>query len=229
MIKRAFTLAEVLITLTIIGVVAAITIPSVVANAHQQEFKTGLKKAVAALDQAVQLNIAIENETPYENGNLFYYLQRHMAVVKNSANGYHYGVANSYGRRAMKNMAFYTKDGMRFEIPRNWDCLDTIRPHESGWGAHYHGKPGNCGSWGLNREIDKGKDWANSDPCVVVVDVNGDRKPHPNANAANNPWSENYPSPWGTTYTDTFVILITNDGAVPFGTLAQKVMYDAQQ
>ena len=229
MIKRAFTLAEVLITLTIIGVVAAITIPSVIANAHQQEFKTGLKKAVAALDQAVQLNIAIENETPYENGNIFYYLQRHMAVVKNSANGYHYGVSNfSRYKHSMKNMAFYTKDGMRFEVPSGYYCTG-LRFHESNWCVYTHNY--RCGSWGMNLETDKGKDWSagDADPCIVMVDVNGDRKPHPNSNAANNPWSENYPSPWGTTYTDTFLILITNDGAVPFGTLAQKVMYDAQQ
>ena len=223
MLKRAFTLAEVLITLTIIGVVAAITIPSVIANAHQQEFKTGLKKAVAALDQAVQLNIAIENETPYENGDLFYYLQRHMAVVKNSTYGYHYGVSNYSNRRStQKNRAFYTKDGMRFEIPYGGPQW-SMRFHETGrtvWTSSSR-----CGSWGLNREIDRGKDWANYNPCLVMVDVNGDRKPHPN----NNSWGENYPSPWGTTYTDIFTILITNDGAVPFGTLAQKVMYDAQQ
>ncbi|MDO5438036.1 MAG: prepilin-type N-terminal cleavage/methylation domain-containing protein, partial [bacterium] len=44
--KKGFTLAEVLITLAIIGVVAAISIPSVISNSQQQEFKTGLRKAV---------------------------------------------------------------------------------------------------------------------------------------------------------------------------------------
>ena len=34
--KKAFTLAEVLITLAIIGVVAAISIPSVISNSQQQ-------------------------------------------------------------------------------------------------------------------------------------------------------------------------------------------------
>ncbi len=43
--EKGFTLAEVLITLAIIGVVAAISIPSVISNSQQQEFKTGLKKS----------------------------------------------------------------------------------------------------------------------------------------------------------------------------------------
>ena len=42
--KCAFTLAEVLITLTIIGVVAAMTIPVVSAKVKQHEYKTAAKK-----------------------------------------------------------------------------------------------------------------------------------------------------------------------------------------
>ena len=56
--KKGFTLAEVLITLAIIGIVAALTIPSVISNYQQQEFKTGLKKAVSVLNEAIQTNIA---------------------------------------------------------------------------------------------------------------------------------------------------------------------------
>ena len=59
-----FTLAEVLITLAIIGVVAAMTIPSVIINTNQQEYKTGLKKAVSVLNQAITMNMALENLTP---------------------------------------------------------------------------------------------------------------------------------------------------------------------
>lgn len=43
--KQAFTLAEVLITLAIIGIVAALSIPSVISNTQQAEYRTGLKKA----------------------------------------------------------------------------------------------------------------------------------------------------------------------------------------
>lgn len=54
--KNAFTLAEVLITLGIIGVVAAMTVPTLVGQTGEQEYKTGLKKAVSTINQAVQLN-----------------------------------------------------------------------------------------------------------------------------------------------------------------------------
>ena len=43
--QTAFTLAEVLITLGIIGVVAAMTLPSLIANHQKQVYVTGLKKA----------------------------------------------------------------------------------------------------------------------------------------------------------------------------------------
>ncbi len=53
MIKRGFTLAEVLITLAIIGVVAALTIPAVVRNYQKTQTVTQLKKAYSGLNQAM--------------------------------------------------------------------------------------------------------------------------------------------------------------------------------
>ena len=44
--KNAFTLAEVLITLGIIGVVAAMTIPTLISNTNGAQFKTAYKKAL---------------------------------------------------------------------------------------------------------------------------------------------------------------------------------------
>lgn len=42
--KKAFTLAEVLITLGIIGVVAAMTIPVLLVNTTSQKYRSKLKK-----------------------------------------------------------------------------------------------------------------------------------------------------------------------------------------
>lgn len=56
----AFTLAEVLITLGIIGVVAAMTIPTLLTNIQDRELKTALRKQYSILSQATS-NIKSEN------------------------------------------------------------------------------------------------------------------------------------------------------------------------
>ncbi|MGN0030795.1 MAG: type II secretion system protein [Candidatus Gastranaerophilaceae bacterium] len=53
MTKRfGFTLAEVLITLGIIGVVAAMTIPTLIANTNGAKFRSQFKKTISTLNQA---------------------------------------------------------------------------------------------------------------------------------------------------------------------------------
>ena len=42
--KKGFTLAEVLLTLVIIGIVAALTVPGFLNNSNQQEYKSAIKK-----------------------------------------------------------------------------------------------------------------------------------------------------------------------------------------
>ena len=50
--RSGFTLAEVLITLGIIGVVAAMTIPNLIANTNGAKFRSQFKKTVSTLNQA---------------------------------------------------------------------------------------------------------------------------------------------------------------------------------
>ena len=50
--KNAFTLAEVLITLGIIGVVAAMTIPNLMSNIKAQQYTKKFKKTISTLSQA---------------------------------------------------------------------------------------------------------------------------------------------------------------------------------
>ena len=59
--KTGFTLAEVLITLSIIGVVAMMTLPALMTNVQEQQAKTGLKKGLNTLIEAAQLNLAVES------------------------------------------------------------------------------------------------------------------------------------------------------------------------
>ena len=50
--RFGFTLAEVLITLGIIGVVAAMTIPTLIANTNAAKFRSQFKKTISTLNQA---------------------------------------------------------------------------------------------------------------------------------------------------------------------------------
>lgn len=57
-VKFAFTLAEVLITLGIIGVVAAMTIPVLIAKLHGRQYSTSFKKALSTLTNAARMSEA---------------------------------------------------------------------------------------------------------------------------------------------------------------------------
>ena len=59
--KNAFTLAEVLITLGIIGVVAAMTMPTLLNSTQGAQYRTAYKKALSVLSQAVVLNVALDD------------------------------------------------------------------------------------------------------------------------------------------------------------------------
>ena len=65
--KSGFTLAEVLITLGIIGVVAAMTIPTLIANTISAKFRSQFKKTISTLNQAglmAQAQYDIDYSTP---------------------------------------------------------------------------------------------------------------------------------------------------------------------
>jgi len=58
--KNGFTLAEVLITLAIIGVVATLTLPALMTNTAEQQSITAFKKLMNTLNEAGQMNSALE-------------------------------------------------------------------------------------------------------------------------------------------------------------------------
>ena len=85
--RIAFTLAEVLITLGIIGVVAALTLPSLITNYQKQVIETRLSKFYTTMNQAV-LNSQIENgdfrdwELSKENNLYKAYLKKYLKTTK---------------------------------------------------------------------------------------------------------------------------------------------------
>lgn len=63
--KRGFSLSEVLIVLGVIGVVASLTLPSVIKNYQQQQTISKLKKVYTNLNQAIKLSQADNDEYKY--------------------------------------------------------------------------------------------------------------------------------------------------------------------
>ncbi len=64
MTKRfGFTLAEVLITLGIIGVVAAMTMPTLINQTNGAQYKAAYKKALSAIAQGITLNVALDDKS----------------------------------------------------------------------------------------------------------------------------------------------------------------------
>ena len=81
--KFGFTLAEVLITLGIVGVVAAMTIPNVVKNYKAIVLRSQLNKAYSSFAQATQMILTQEfdNTNQFENisvSEFLIYLQKYM-------------------------------------------------------------------------------------------------------------------------------------------------------
>ena len=155
MTKRlGFTLAEVLITLGIIGVVAAMTIPTLMNQTGQAEFRTGFKKAVSTLNQAITMNVALDNSdfsalttgTTAGSATIFNMFKTRMNVI-NTAVGAVTTLGTVFNTGAGSNYTLYFSDGMAMTFPQAATGCTT-----------------NVGAGAAN--------------CRMVVDVNGTKKPN---------------------------------------------------
>ncbi len=90
----AFTLAEVLITLGIIGVVAALTVPALIQQQHKLVVETRLKKFYSVINQAITMSERDNGDklywTPSDSDDLWNsYLKKYIKYVKEE--DYYYG------------------------------------------------------------------------------------------------------------------------------------------
>ncbi len=138
--KSAFTLAEVLITLGIIGVVAAMTMPTLLNSTQGAQYRAAVKKELSVLSQAVVLNIALDDydmsqTTGVTAGGTFptmYNLfKNRMNVVSVSGSGLPSGTTSSaegwtannntavkFGAKQTSNYTFFFNDGTTFTFRR---------------------------------------------------------------------------------------------------------------
>lgn len=76
--KGAFTLAEVLITLGIIGVVAALTLPSLIQKYQEQVLENQLKKMYSTISQGIQKAMAFIDSVIQNFFSLVYILNKNL-------------------------------------------------------------------------------------------------------------------------------------------------------
>lgn len=166
--KTAFTLAEVLVTLAIIGVVAALTVPTLITNIQDTQNKTAFKKFYSDLAQA---NIKVDEDhngsikglnVPFASiaENYIDNLKLYMSVVKQCgwAGG---GPLLSAGNCWHADGVVKYMDGSPFPSASNQPTLI----FSNGAIMMYYSSDNNCVSY--------------ADTCVTfIVDVNGLKGPN---------------------------------------------------
>ena len=111
-IFKAFTLAEVLITLGIIGVVAAMTMPTLINQTNGAQYKAAFKKSLSAISQAATLNASLE-DMDFADLNVSSYtieqlLKDRMNVVKTKGLG-ELSSTNYTPKKSVSNALLYDK------------------------------------------------------------------------------------------------------------------------
>ena len=131
--KNGFTLAEVLITLAIIGVVATLTLPALMTNTQEQQAITGFKKGINTLTEASQMNQAIAgfdfasfNETSTNNPETqsLYGLLANRTNVDYQLTGADTDAADAVNNGA-SNFVIFFRDGSAVAFPNDNNTLVT--------------------------------------------------------------------------------------------------------
>ena len=170
--KRAFTLAEVLITLGIIGVVAALTLPTLIANYRNQVYATQLKKSVSMLEQGFKKVLADEGVDNLSDTSLF-------SSIEGDEYGYLRDLSTDDGKKFVEGMKKYFKiieagkgDNHHYDdltTVRNWDfgnCLITFADGSQ------------IGSCNFQKIASKSSNIATTFQGTFYIDVNGDKRPN---------------------------------------------------
>ena len=161
-INNGFTLAEVLITLVIIGVIAAMTIPTLMKNTNKQEYVVGLKKAYSAMTQVTNKIIAEEGNPKCSiggwacsNDDVYDMYKKYLSIAKDCSSSsdcsqqQYLQLTGGYMDFFTDIKGLITNDGIRFAF---------LGVNENCEGSDSGTKSGGC-FW-------------------IRVDVNGEKKPN---------------------------------------------------
>ena len=161
--ELAFTLAEVLITLGIIGIVAALTLPNLISNYREKQTITQVKKAYSLLSQALTSAISeYGNLNDWQDDSKEFFdsvIYERLNVVKTCSLP-----TKCSGLNYTRPPAYVLDNGMVFQTTARktnvedengyHQCRTSLAQANNSTGIHY----GNC--------------------AVVMVDLNGSKKPN---------------------------------------------------
>lgn len=176
--KKGFTLAEVLTTLMVIGVVAAMTIPTLMNSTKDQQDKVAFKKAMSVLGQGAQLMMAKEVECRVKDNDSLAKCFAEYALSGTRGLTTYESTDDSgagSGTAHTNTNVIVTPDGMAFGFYYNGNNSATgYRSLSDICGERFTGAVLTGGSSNTSIAASNVTSWDASDaPCVVVVDTNG--------------------------------------------------------
>ena len=161
--KKGFTLAEVLITLSVIAVVALMTIPSIIKNYRYKLFAATLKQTVSQLEDAIKSSMADEHATTF--------VQSTGGLSNNCTTGHETGPCYLFAKYLKTTLTCSGSSDVRC-MAANYKSLkgDATRPM---WGAHRCGKLPNGATVCMVYN-----DFGMNSITHVAIDVNGPDYPN---------------------------------------------------
>jgi len=137
--KKGFTLSEVLITLGIIGVVAAITMPTLMTKIQEKQYQSQYKKIFSELNQAVRLLQGDEENLLSDCGSFQDACFRNAIASKLKVA---YTCDSQVPNKCQKNSTFLGKQTRYYKMNVNdtWPALTTI----SGYSVKFRFHRANC-------------------------------------------------------------------------------------
>ena len=196
--KLGFTLAEVLITLIVIGVIAALTIPAIMNNIKGREYKSALNKAFSTTNQALAMHYATEGEG--------------VSASRSQQSPFHYFGHEIFLKHLKMTPIYYfpghdtwcTDGGGAMSVDGIIYCIDLSN-------INFGNDSGDPATTACNAN--------NTVPCAndftkpnLYVDVNGDKGPNELTTDPKSP-------------KDQYQAMLYDQKAIPFGEATQQFMY----
>ncbi|MDE6138761.1 MAG: type II secretion system protein [Candidatus Gastranaerophilales bacterium] len=161
--KTAFTLAEVLITLGIIGVVAAMTIPNLLTAHKKHVIESKLERAVSVINQTIKMSESENGEMETWDRSLTYkefiekYIQPYIKIMQ-ICEGY-----NTCGYKGQHNWSYLNGQNGAYDSPFNNERV----PFISMDGILYV-----FGYKSANTTV------ASNNDKIIIIDINGSQRPN---------------------------------------------------